>query len=148
MAMPPKLLVSSLKTSATVQCQKCQEKGHWTYECTNERKYLYRPSRTKEMKKDLKRRQLEKVVSAKKAAQRASKRTVAGKLKKDSSESSGSSDSSSDSSDSSGSDSDSASSSSSSSDSGTGSSDSSSSTSDSSSSSEEETPKKKRKRKD
>lgn len=57
--------VFSLKTSATVQCQKCQEKGHWTYECTNERKYLYRPSRTKEMKKDLKRKQLQKVIDAK-----------------------------------------------------------------------------------
>jgi len=55
----------SMKTSATVQCQKCQEKGHWTYECKNERKYLYRPSRTKEMEKNLKRKQLQKVMDAK-----------------------------------------------------------------------------------
>ncbi|KII75144.1 Zinc finger CCHC domain-containing protein 10 [Thelohanellus kitauei] len=32
-------------------CQKCRQKGHWTYECTNPRKYLYRPTRTQIMKK-------------------------------------------------------------------------------------------------
>ncbi|KAF6032667.1 ZCCHC10 [Bugula neritina] len=66
MSLRPKMLASSMKTSATVQCQKCQEKGHWTYECKNERKYLYRPSRTKEMEKNLKRKQLQKVMDAKK----------------------------------------------------------------------------------
>ncbi|CAG14138.1 unnamed protein product, partial [Tetraodon nigroviridis] len=37
-----------------VRCQKCLEMGHWTYECTGKRKYLYRPTRTAEMKKKLK----------------------------------------------------------------------------------------------
>lgn len=27
-------------------CQKCYMRGHWTFECPNERGYLYRPSRT------------------------------------------------------------------------------------------------------
>ena len=27
-------------------CQKCYQHGHWTFECPNERGYLYRPSRT------------------------------------------------------------------------------------------------------
>ncbi|KAJ8297380.1 hypothetical protein KUTeg_023911 [Tegillarca granosa] len=31
------------------------EKGHWTYQCTGKRKYVSRPSRTKEMIKRLKR---------------------------------------------------------------------------------------------
>ncbi|KAF1743118.1 hypothetical protein MXB_1777 [Myxobolus squamalis] len=33
------------------RCQKCMQKGHWTYECTNPRKYLYRPTRTQILKK-------------------------------------------------------------------------------------------------
>uniref|UniRef100_A0A9J7YZM3 Zinc finger CCHC domain-containing protein 10 n=1 Tax=Cyprinus carpio carpio TaxID=630221 RepID=A0A9J7YZM3_CYPCA len=37
-----------------VRCQKCLEHGHWSYECTGKRKYLYRPSRTAELKKKLK----------------------------------------------------------------------------------------------
>ncbi|XP_039766258.1 zinc finger CCHC domain-containing protein 10 isoform X4 [Ornithorhynchus anatinus] len=37
-----------------VRCQKCLEFGHWTYECTGKRKYLYRPSRTAELTKALK----------------------------------------------------------------------------------------------
>ena len=28
------------------QCQNCLEFGHYTYECTKDQKYLYRPSRT------------------------------------------------------------------------------------------------------
>ena len=28
-----------------VRCQKCLEVGHWTYECTGERKFLHRDSR-------------------------------------------------------------------------------------------------------
>ena len=35
-----------LKRSSTYQCQKCLGRGHWTYECTKDNKYLYRPSRT------------------------------------------------------------------------------------------------------
>lgn len=36
------------------QCQKCLEKGHWTYECTRKRKYLERPSRTQALEKRIK----------------------------------------------------------------------------------------------
>ncbi|KAF6144550.1 hypothetical protein GIB67_006042 [Kingdonia uniflora] len=46
-----------LKTSSTPttggissQCQKCFEKGHWTFECKNERVYISRPSRTQQLK--------------------------------------------------------------------------------------------------
>ena len=28
------------------RCQKCLQYGHWTYECTNKRKYVHRPSRS------------------------------------------------------------------------------------------------------
>ena len=28
------------------QCQKCLKFGHWTFDCNNQRTYLYRPSRT------------------------------------------------------------------------------------------------------
>ena len=27
-------------------CQRCLQKGHWSYECTNPRAYVYRPSAT------------------------------------------------------------------------------------------------------
>ncbi|EDO28323.1 predicted protein, partial [Nematostella vectensis] len=33
------------------KCQKCLQIGHWTYECTNKRKYLHRMSRTTVMNK-------------------------------------------------------------------------------------------------
>ncbi|KAK2412129.1 zinc finger CCHC domain-containing protein [Trifolium repens] len=33
-----------------VQCQKCFQSGHWTYECKNERVYISRPSRTQQLK--------------------------------------------------------------------------------------------------
>ncbi|KAF6147304.1 hypothetical protein GIB67_009787 [Kingdonia uniflora] len=32
------------------QCQKCFGKGHWTFECKNERVYISRPSRTQQLK--------------------------------------------------------------------------------------------------
>uniref|UniRef100_T1JUX0 Zinc knuckle domain-containing protein n=1 Tax=Tetranychus urticae TaxID=32264 RepID=T1JUX0_TETUR len=48
---------------STVRCQKCLMKGHWTYQCTNERKCLLRPSRTVLMK-----RKLKKIEEKKKAA--------------------------------------------------------------------------------
>lgn len=35
--------------SSSVVCQKCLQKGHWTYECKNEAAYRSRPSRTKEL---------------------------------------------------------------------------------------------------
>lgn len=35
--------------TSSVVCQKCLQKGHWTYECKNEAAYRTRPSRTKEL---------------------------------------------------------------------------------------------------
>lgn len=37
--------------ASSYRCQKCLQYGHFTYECTGKRKYLYRPSRTKILKK-------------------------------------------------------------------------------------------------
>ena len=37
--------------ASTYRCQKCLQYGHYTYECTGKRKYTYRASRTKELKK-------------------------------------------------------------------------------------------------
>lgn len=44
---------------STAQCQKCLEKGHWTYECTRKRKYVERPSRTQMLEKRVKQIQKE-----------------------------------------------------------------------------------------
>jgi hypothetical protein len=35
-----------------IQCQKCLQLGHYTYECVNPRVYVHRPSRTVEMKRN------------------------------------------------------------------------------------------------
>lgn len=35
-------------------CQKCLQKGHFTFECTGKRKYVHRESRSKEMAKRMK----------------------------------------------------------------------------------------------
>ncbi|GIY87123.1 uncharacterized protein CEXT_307291 [Caerostris extrusa] len=40
--------------SSTYRCQKCLEKGHYTYECKGKRKYISRPSRTVILHKKLK----------------------------------------------------------------------------------------------
>lgn len=32
-----------------VTCQKCLQKGHWTYQCKNEARYVTRPSRTQQL---------------------------------------------------------------------------------------------------
>ncbi|XP_038207385.1 zinc finger CCHC domain-containing protein 10 [Zerene cesonia] len=37
-----------------IRCQKCLQYGHWSYECTGQRKILVRPSRTQVLKKNLK----------------------------------------------------------------------------------------------
>ena len=37
-----------------VTCQKCLQKGHWTYECKNSRKYVHRSSRSYELNKNMK----------------------------------------------------------------------------------------------
>ena len=37
--------------ASTYRCQKCLQYGHYTYECTGKRKYTYRASRTKTLKK-------------------------------------------------------------------------------------------------
>ena len=34
-------------SGSAAQCQKCLKIGHWTYQCQGEKKYQYRPSRTK-----------------------------------------------------------------------------------------------------
>ncbi|KAG0379187.1 hypothetical protein BGX24_001423 [Mortierella sp. AD032] len=47
------------KAPATQQCQKCLEFGHYTYECTAERVYTARPSRTQQLKKPIKRMEVE-----------------------------------------------------------------------------------------
>ncbi|XP_075716112.1 zinc finger CCHC domain-containing protein 10 [Rhinoderma darwinii] len=57
MATPMHRLIARRQAEANkqnVRCQKCLEIGHWSYECTGKRKYLYRPSRTAELKKTLK----------------------------------------------------------------------------------------------
>ncbi|KAI4374693.1 hypothetical protein MLD38_012658 [Melastoma candidum] len=44
-------LRSSISTAGgSAQCQKCYQSGHWTYQCTNERVYISRPSRTQMLK--------------------------------------------------------------------------------------------------
>ncbi|KAG0065166.1 hypothetical protein BGZ89_008559 [Linnemannia elongata] len=47
------------KAPATQQCQKCLEYGHYTYECKAERVYKPRPTRTQQLKKPLKRVEVE-----------------------------------------------------------------------------------------
>ncbi|XP_029175603.1 zinc finger CCHC domain-containing protein 10-like [Nylanderia fulva] len=39
------------------RCQKCLERGHWTYECKGKRKHLHRSSRTSQLKKALQQQQ-------------------------------------------------------------------------------------------
>eukprot|EP00794_Sanderia_malayensis_P006928 gene6927-7706_t len=55
------LETKSNKDAKSQRCQKCRELGHWTYECQNARKYLHRPSRTKMMKEQAKKKQTNKV---------------------------------------------------------------------------------------
>ncbi|KAF8041680.1 hypothetical protein BT93_A0320 [Corymbia citriodora subsp. variegata] len=44
-------LKASVSTvGGSMQCQKCYQSGHWTYQCTNERVYISRPSRTQMLK--------------------------------------------------------------------------------------------------
>ncbi|KAI4366064.1 hypothetical protein MLD38_021988 [Melastoma candidum] len=44
-------LRSSVSTAGgSAQCQKCYQSGHWTYQCTDERMYISRPSRTQMLK--------------------------------------------------------------------------------------------------
>ncbi|KAG9061347.1 hypothetical protein KI688_007325 [Linnemannia hyalina] len=50
---------NSAKAPATQQCQKCLEFGHYTYECKAERAYKARPTRTQQLKKPLKRVEVE-----------------------------------------------------------------------------------------
>ncbi|XP_051534322.1 zinc finger CCHC domain-containing protein 10-like [Myxocyprinus asiaticus] len=160
MATPMHRLIARRQAEANkqhVRCQKCLEHGHWSYECTGKRKYLYRPSRTAELKKKLKDK--ENNASNETGPGIVSQTEKTTKKKRSSSSSSGSSsDSSSSSSDSSSDSSDSSSSSSSSEDSSSDSEDSSSSSSssassssdsdsDSSSSSDHGPPKKRKKKK-
>ncbi|KAF9120167.1 Zinc finger CCHC domain-containing protein 10 [Mortierella sp. 14UC] len=50
---------NSAKAPATQQCQKCLEFGHYTYECKAERVYKPRPTRTQQLKKPMKRMEVE-----------------------------------------------------------------------------------------
>lgn len=47
-------LIFSEPSAENFRCQKCLEKGHWTYQCTGKRKYVQRDSRTKVMNKKMK----------------------------------------------------------------------------------------------
>ncbi|XP_028907666.1 zinc finger CCHC domain-containing protein 10 isoform X1 [Ornithorhynchus anatinus] len=148
-----------------VRCQKCLEFGHWTYECTGKRKYLYRPSRTAELTKALKEKEnrlllqqsigeanIEKKTKKKRSksvtssSSSASSASDSSSESEDSSTSSSSDDSDSEESSSSSSTSRSSTSSSSSSDSESDSSSSTSSSSSTDSSSDDEPPKKKKKK--
>ncbi|KAG0366170.1 hypothetical protein BGZ54_005717 [Gamsiella multidivaricata] len=57
----PKYSASANRAKAppTQQCQKCLEYGHYTYDCKAERVYKARPSRTQQLKKPMKRMQVE-----------------------------------------------------------------------------------------
>ena len=59
-------LFSFEQENINAQCQKCLEKGHWTYQCTGKRKYVERPSRTQTLEKRIK--QLKKTQEEEKAA--------------------------------------------------------------------------------
>ncbi|KAI1316367.1 hypothetical protein EDD11_010081 [Mortierella claussenii] len=50
---------SRAKAPATQQCQKCLEYGHYTYDCKKERVYKPRPTRTQQLKKPMKRIEVE-----------------------------------------------------------------------------------------
>ncbi|CAH8582057.1 unnamed protein product [Schistosoma margrebowiei] len=49
----PTLFQSRATDTSLINCQKCLEKGHWTYQCTNQRKYLKRESYTSILVKKL-----------------------------------------------------------------------------------------------
>lgn len=52
---PPCGMISAKVFSAeNYRCQKCLEKGHFTYECTGKRKYVSRPNHTALLQKKLK----------------------------------------------------------------------------------------------
>jgi hypothetical protein len=42
--------------ASNVQCQKCLQMGHYTYQCKNERVFVTRPSRSKQLKENLNKR--------------------------------------------------------------------------------------------
>ncbi|CAH2277034.1 Zinc finger CCHC domain-containing 10 [Pelobates cultripes] len=65
MATPMHRLIARRQAEANkqnVRCQKCLEIGHWSYECSGKRKYVYRPSRTAELKKTLKEREARMII--------------------------------------------------------------------------------------
>ncbi|KAK4470794.1 hypothetical protein MN116_006315 [Schistosoma mekongi] len=49
----PIVFQSRAADTSLISCQKCLEKGHWTYQCTNQRKYLKRESYTSILEKRL-----------------------------------------------------------------------------------------------
>ena len=42
-----------IQSAENVRCQKCLAIGHWTYECTGERKYVHRDTRTTMLKRKI-----------------------------------------------------------------------------------------------
>ncbi|KAG7262693.1 hypothetical protein CRUP_026057, partial [Coryphaenoides rupestris] len=158
MATPMHRIIARRQAEANkqnVRCQKCLEFGHWTYECTGKRKYLYRPSRTVEMNKKMKENENKQNIPPgpgkegplQKKARKKSGDSSSSDSDSSDDESSDSSDSDSSSSSSSSGDSDSSSSDSDSSSSSSSSSSSDSSDSGSSSHSDQGPPKKKKKKK-
>src|SRR6476620_10992826 len=58
MSSAPVSSLSQVRRSRTTRgqeqpksCSKCLSSSHWTYECSSERKYAYRPSRTARLAK-------------------------------------------------------------------------------------------------
>ncbi|XP_076812136.1 uncharacterized protein LOC143459057 [Clavelina lepadiformis] len=88
-----------------VTCQKCLQKGHWTYECKNERKYVHRTSRSHQLSKHVKQATKRKLQNEEKTAKKHRKSSSGSSSSSASSSSSSSSSSSDSSSDSSSSDS-------------------------------------------
>jgi len=49
----PKYLSSGNRATASTQCQRCLEHGHWTYECSKPRVYKARPTRTQQLSRPI-----------------------------------------------------------------------------------------------
>ena len=47
---PPRQLSNPNKAGPNTRCQRCLKLGHHTYECTNARPYVPRPSRSQQLK--------------------------------------------------------------------------------------------------
>ncbi|GFR64118.1 zinc finger CCHC domain-containing protein 10 [Elysia marginata] len=76
----------SLVKQEDFKCQKCLQKGHFTYQCTGKRKYVERDSRTRLMNKKLKmdeeKAKLETLAKSVALSQKNKKERAKGKKKK------------------------------------------------------------------